>query len=377
MDTQVPRPIKRAWKGCCPTRPIVSTTDRKEGGIDMATYTVVRSRGAIALGAICALGTAVVLFWHVRALADITTQHVMIALALLVSLGAGHLLWKAGWRHPGSALAFLVLFLAGTAICVTLSAGRGAELIHNKADDALHENAKRIAHEARIASARTDLSEAKEALQRASQAFADATSAAATECNSGPRLRCEGKTKTARDAESLVASRQKSVDQTDARYWVLVAQLADFKPEQVANVDLKQAAKVFAFLFGYDVEQAMQGLELLWPFIIALVTEFGTIAFLNYGFGHRRVATSANEERVAATFSATFAASENVANEEKEAVVTALQRAGRPLSNGELAAEMGVSAGESSKRVSALNGAVRKARIGRRVVISLPEQRLH
>ena len=341
-------------------------------------HTVIRSWGAIALGAICALGTAVVLFWHVRAWADITTQHVMIALALLVTLGAGHMIWRAGWRSPFAAFAFLLCFLAGTAVCVTLSAGRGAELIHHKADDAIHENAKRIAHEARIVSAKADLTEAKEALRRADQAFAEATSAAATECNSGPKLRCEGKTKTARDAEALVTSRQKTVAQVDARYWLLVSQLADFKPEQIANVDLKQAAKVLAFLFQLDEARAMQGLELLWPFIIALVTEFGTITFLNYGFGHARVSPEKRLPPPLPKFPPLKTVSEPVSKEETDAVIAALKKAGGSVeSNDELAELMGCHKSESSKRVSALNGAVHKVRVGRQVRISLPEQRLH
>lgn len=340
----------------------------------MSTITTVRSRGAIALGAICALGTAIVLFWHVRSLADITTQHVMIALALLVTLGAGHMIWRAGWRSPFAACAFLLCFLAGTAVCVTLSAGRGAELLHHKADDAIHENAKRTAHEARILAAKADLTEAKEALQRADQAFAEATSAAATECNSGPKLRCEGRTKTAHDAEGLVVSRQKSVDQVDARYWQLVAQLAEMKPEQIANVDLKQAAKVLAFLTGHDVEKAMEGLELLWPFIIALVTEFGTITFLNYGFGHKRVASEAT---VAPTVSSKPTVEETLRTEETDRVIAALAKATHPVTNDELADMLGVSKGHASKCVSRLNGAVRRVRVGRHVAISLPEQRLH
>ncbi|HRD77975.1 MAG TPA: helix-turn-helix domain-containing protein, partial [Hyphomicrobiaceae bacterium] len=52
-------------------------------------------------------------------------------------------------------------------------------------------------------------------------------------------------------------------------------------------------------------------------------------------------------------------------------VIAALERAHRPLSNDELAAAMGVTKSEASKRVAALAGMVRKERDGRRVAISL------
>jgi hypothetical protein len=52
---------KRAWRGCNPTRPIVSHPNREERG-----STCQPSRGAIALGVLLAIGTLVVLFWDVR-----------------------------------------------------------------------------------------------------------------------------------------------------------------------------------------------------------------------------------------------------------------------------------------------------------------------
>ena len=78
------------------------------------------------------------------------------------------------------------------------------------------------------------------------------------------------------------------------------------------------------------------------------------------------------------TVSETVSATKSVGKEETDAVLAALQRAGGAVdSNDELAALMGCSKGESSKRVAAMNGAVHKVRIGREVRISLPEQRIH
>jgi hypothetical protein len=60
-------------------------------------------------------------------------------------------------------------------------------------------------------------------------------------------------------------------------------------PEQEANVRLKHAARVFAFFNpGAEVRQIEEGLELIWPFALALIMELGTIVFLGFGLGHGR-----------------------------------------------------------------------------------------
>ena len=56
----------------------------------------------------------------------------------------------------------------------------------------------------------------------------------------------------------------------------------------------------------------------------------------------------------------------------ERAVYAAMVLAGRPVSNAELAHFMGVSPGEASRRVKALDGVLCKERVGREVRISLP-----
>ena len=53
-------------------------------------------------------------------------------------------------------------------------------------------------------------------------------------------------------------------------------------------------------------------------------------------------------------------------------VFVAMILAGRPVTNAELARLMGCSPGEASKRVRALEGVLKKERIGREVRIALP-----
>src|SRR5262249_32271226 len=100
---------------------------------DMTVTTTVCCWGAILLGGIFALGTAYVLFAHVHILADITTDHVMTGLVLVGTIAAGHMFWPAatGGRVL-AALGLAILFVSGTFICVTGSAGRSAELSQKK-----------------------------------------------------------------------------------------------------------------------------------------------------------------------------------------------------------------------------------------------------
>ncbi len=56
----------------------------------------------------------------------------------------------------------------------------------------------------------------------------------------------------------------------------------------------------------------------------------------------------------------------------ERAVAAAMILAGRPVSNAELTRFMNVSPGEASQSVKALDGVLRKERVGREVRISLP-----
>src|SRR5215510_9822341 len=124
---------------------------------DMTITTTVRSWGAILLGGIFALGTAYVLFADVRSLADITTDHVMTGLVLIGTIAAGHMFWPAarGGRLL-AALGLAILFVSGTFICVTGSAGRSAEVSQKKEAEANKINGGREATEADHKKAKTE-----------------------------------------------------------------------------------------------------------------------------------------------------------------------------------------------------------------------------
>ena len=59
-------------------------------------------------------------------------------------------------------------------------------------------------------------------------------------------------------------------------------------------------------------------------------------------------------------------------SETERAILAALILAGKPVTNDELAQLMGCSKSEASRRVSEVDGQIRKVRLGRTVQISLP-----
>lgn len=305
------------------------------------TTTTVRSRGAIVLGCLLAIGTLAVLFWDVRAPSDITTDHVMTLAMLVVTIAAGHY-WLPAVRQKRvlPAIGLAVLFFARTFVCVTGSAGRGAEVADRKAAAATQVNAARKDAQQQLATAREKREDLAERFVR--------------ECGSGKGAKCKGM--------------REALDAQDSHVAVLQVRLDGLQPEQQANVRLKHAARVFAFFRqGADVKRIEEGLELTWPFALALIMELGTIVFLGLGLGHAQQAAPAIGSR-AAMMSGKLSGPEIDAAR----VLEVLQVLGRPVTNAELAAAMGVSAGECSKRVAACNGAIVKHRIGRAVAISLP-----
>ena len=239
----------------------------------MEKRTVIRSWGALTLGAVLALGTMVVLFWDVRASADITTDHVMTLAMLIVAVAAGHFFAPA--IKSGNivvALLLAVLFIFATFVCVTGSAGRGAEVAKSK------ENSVHSVEEKRA--------DAKEQL-RLSRLQRDELFAKWVKCSSTKTLDC-GKLKGALDAQ-------------DSHVAILKVRFDDAELPQEANVRLKHAAKVFAFFTRADVRAIEYGLELVWPFALALIMELGTIVFLQLGLGEaerrRKPEPNRKEER--------------------------------------------------------------------------------
>jgi hypothetical protein len=183
----------------------------------------------------------------VRAPTDITTDHVMTLAMLVVTIAAGHYWLPAvQQRRVLPAIGLAILFIAGTFVCVTGSAGRGAEVAQRKAAAAgnINEARKEVADQ--LAKARSD--------------HALLSTAMIKECASGEGPKCRGA--------------RASVEYADSHIAILEVRKNDMAPEQEANVRLKHAARVFAFFNpDADVRRIEQGLELIWPFALALIME--------------------------------------------------------------------------------------------------------
>lgn len=322
----------------------------------MAPYTLVRSRGAIALAGLFTVGTAAVLFWDVRHLADITTDHLMTALVLIGTLASGHMVMpqlKAFRLIPAGGLA--LLFVGGTFYCVTTSAARNVETSVPKVLERLNLNEQR-------ASLERDILEAKADLRKA-------TDAASRECGGGVGPMCRG--------------RMKTQEQADSHYWMLVGRLASMKPAQPANPGLAHAAKVFAILpLTGTPDTIEQALVLLFPFAKALFLEIATLVFWGIGLGHGKKDLPEAKPKIAAKIAGPKIArlrkisrklpqSSPIRVPTTAMVVDALEKASRPLANYELAALIGCSEGECSRRVARMNGQLHRQRVGHCIMISL------
>lgn len=247
-------------------------------------HTPLRAYGAIVLGTICLIGLLVTLFWHVRSWSDLTPMHVFVLIAVIGALGSEYLIHAAiGDGEYHDAFWFVLVFLACTFVCVALSAGRGAETLANRKTAVLQADGARLNHERQIAEARVERDTLRAAADKA-QALADTRAQeAASECQSGRRVRCEGSTFASEKAASASLEARKRHEGADARYWQLVAQLDGFKMLPPANLELKNIARLWAILTSYDALRSEEGLELLWPLLLALITEIGTCRFLSYG----------------------------------------------------------------------------------------------
>lgn len=305
-----------------------------------------RSWGAIALGAVFAAGTAASIFWDVRALVDLTPDHMMTALVLVGTIASAHMWWQQLRAcHFGACFLLAILFGGGTFYCVTTSAARNVEVSVPKALDVLAANEGRRQLE-------MDIREAKEDARKAK-------ASAAKNCANGEGPGCKALTKLA--------------DAADSHYWMLGARLAGTRPEQPANPGLHHAAEVFAALpFAGSAGAIEHGLVLFSPFVKALFLEIATVVFFGIGLGHR---TGAKVARVAEGLpkASTIVERLPAIGNDLTSVRDALSKVGTPVTNMELAELMGVSPGEASRRatVALESGTIDRQRFGKRVAISL------
>lgn len=306
----------------------------------MLTSTTMRSKSAIAIGLFFAGVAGWILLWDVRSLADLNVDHVQVVASLLGSIAAGHFVVVAYRQRLYIWAAMLAIaFCVGTITCAITSAGRGAEVAQKRQAEASRLNAMRADTAAELAKARASHKEM--------------TDRYTVECASGRGTRCSGM--------------KSAIDYVDSHLAILQVRMDGMQAEQVGNAKTAHAARMLSFFLGFNQAKAEEGLSLLLPFTLPLITELLSIAFLGLGFGHR----TQQPFPFASTRKPIEIMPPRAKPTDLDIVRDALMKAGRPVSNDELADLMGVSKSEASKRVAALGAHLRKQRHGKFSAITL------
>lgn len=132
----------------------------------------------------------------------------------------------------------------------------------------------------------------------------------------------------------------------------------------------QRIAALLSLVFRMDLTFAGDLVGLLAPCLLGITLEIAALASAMYGWHpeRQRFPAKANVENAE---NATFSAANDAAPMATHPVIEALARAGRPVSNHELAQLMGVCDPESTKRRREVAGNLREWRDGRCVMISL------
>lgn len=244
----------------------------------MKSHTTVRSWGALALGLIFTGVTAcTVLKDVVWDHAPFTIAHVQTAAALLAAITTGHLIWPTLWhqgRVPAS-VGLLAIFFASTGYIIVSAGARNAEVVGVKAATINKANQARAAAREVLALAEADT--------KAKEASADeATRAAAKECGTGKKMKCEGKVET-REAAKDDLTKAKDAQSSALGKLLLLG------PDEEPYAGYKHVAETLEALGYGTADKTAAKLELLMPFALVLISELATLVFMSMAFGVRIV----------------------------------------------------------------------------------------
>jgi hypothetical protein len=323
--------------------------------------------GAIFFGALCATGTALILLEDGFTSGKWSSDHALAVIVLAGTIGAGHYAARAPF-FPASAL--WLLFLLGTAYCVLSTAGRmtatqGQETRQATAiNEALHAK-------------RQDLMTARQRLTDAERMV-------------------DHETKDRYCARKCQDWQRRAIE-VRAHITQLETEIRKLGPPQAVHAKAGAAAATLSMIPGITITEAQIAtmLERLLPFAAGLFLELGALAFLHHGWPHRQslpatlsAQRSVSAEPPAISAAATVSGPAYHLRKQLPAAITAalaidaasvaavrsaLAASGRQMSNADLAAAMGVTPGEASKRTTAAiaAGAVTRTRAGRHVIIAL------
>lgn len=217
-----------------------------------------RSYPAMALGALFALGTGVVLLEDIVHGAPVTTAHLLTVLAIVGVIAAGHLAgpYLAG-RQIGAGLGLATLFVAGTAYLVVASGSRNAEHQSVRVAQIEKRNAERAALDQMVAAAKKRHEEAQDAF--------------AKECGTGRGTKCEG--------------RKAVVEALHDGIYMAMARRDMAGPVERPLAGYAHTADLFSALSGVPAAKIEKTLSLVMPFTLVLITELGCLVFWSIGLG--------------------------------------------------------------------------------------------
>lgn len=229
------------------------------------TTTTIKSWPAMLLAGVFVSGTSYVLFNDLIEGAQLTTGHVLTALALAGAVASGHMMVSM-FRDRRFVLmvGHLLLACAATLYVATMSGTRNSEYGAVK----VH----------KIEARNDDRTKADSIIKIAEGELDDLKAAEVAECRKVGR-QCELKTGRRKDKEiSLEDLRRKR---------------AAMGTGEVPNVGLKVVAEGVSILAGMEGSQAKieRLLAISMPWLAVLIAELGTIVFLSSALGHKSVHT--------------------------------------------------------------------------------------
>jgi hypothetical protein len=320
----------------------------------MTTHTTIRSYPAIVGGTVAA-GIAWATIVRDVGFAGITLDHIQAASLVGLTVLAGHLANQA-WQELrlSAASGLAILAVLGSALTIYSAMGNRAEVRDVKVASASLSDSER---------ARLQID-----LDKTTKLVAEAETWTATECKSGRGPKCDGVTFI--------------LNQRRASQNALQGQLKQVGPVATPEPKAAQVA-LLAGLAGYDAGKTKQVVSAVEPLAFPLFLELLAIVLFGFGLGHNSVARfpTAKDTRQTSFFHEAPAIDcptpptnggtrqSNVV--QLHPVVEALQRAGNPVSNRDLAQLMQVSDGESSKRWQEVRDLLDIGRQGKELRISL------
>lgn len=244
----------------------------------------VRSPTALALGVVLGFVTFFVLFEDVLMNgAKITTDHALTLAVILIVAAAGHMWWaQLRSLHVFAAVGLVIAFLAGLFYLVVASGGRNAEVAANKRNAAHFANTER----ARI----------KPLLEEAEGMRSSTARKVKNDCVDGKASKkaCDGLRTSLAVYEAAVSGHE--------------AALEKLGPPVEENGSFKSTARTLVAFYDVPADQReaaekryVERLDLIVPYIKALLVEFGTVLFLGVGIGHRTVSRETVPKAAAAT----------------------------------------------------------------------------